>query len=78
MSEVISADQLRQYISRIEKLENEKADIIDDIKQVYDEAKANGFDAKTMKQLIRLKKLDENKLAEQDALLELYRSVLEI
>lgn len=78
MNEVVSADQLRQYMSRIEKLESEKADLMDDIKQVYDEAKANGFDTKTMKQLVRLRKLDKNKLDEQDALLELYRSALDI
>ncbi len=78
MSEVVSAGQLKQYMSRIEKLETEKADLMDDIKQVYDEAKANGFDTKIMKQLVRLKKMDKNKLDEQDTLLELYRAALEI
>lgn len=78
MSEVIAANQLKQYISRIERLEIEKTETLDNIKQVFDEAKANGFDVKTMKHIIKLKKLDRNKLAEQEALLELYRSALEI
>lgn len=78
MSEVIAAEHLKQYISRIEKLESEKADLMDDLKQVFDEAKANGFDTKIMKQIIKLKKLDKNKLAEQEAILELYRQALNI
>lgn len=78
MSEVIAKNQLMQYMSRVEKLESDKAEIMEDIKQVYDEAKVNGFDVKIMKQVIKLRKLDPNKLAEQDALIELYRSALEI
>ena len=78
VNEVVSADQLKQYMSRIEKLETEKSDLMDDIKQVYDEAKANGFDTKIMKQLVRLRKMDKNQLDEQDALLELYRAALDI
>lgn len=78
MNEVISANHLKQYMQRIEKLETDKANIADDIKQVYDEAKANGFDTKIMKQIFRLQKLDANKLAEQDALIELYRNAIDI
>lgn len=78
MSEVIAADQLKQYISRIERLESDKAEIADDIKQVYDEAKANGFDTKVMKQVMKLKKLDKDSLAEQEAILDLYRAALDI
>jgi uncharacterized protein (UPF0335 family) len=78
MTEIIAADQLKQYISKIERLESEKADIADDIKQVFDEAKANGFDAKIMKQVIKLKKLDKESLAEQEAILDLYRAALNI
>lgn len=78
MSEVITKNQLMQYMSRVEKLESDKAEIMEDIKQVYSEAKVNGFDVKIMKQVIKLRKLDPNKLAEQDALIELYRSALEI
>jgi len=78
MSEIVAKDQLKQYIDRIEKLETEKSELLDDIKQVFDEAKANGFDVKTMRQVIRLRKLDKNKLAEQDAILELYRQAVEV
>jgi uncharacterized protein (UPF0335 family) len=78
MTEIVAKDQLKQYIDRIEKLETEKSELLDDIKQVFDEAKANGFDVKTMRQVIRLRKLDKNKLAEQDAILELYRQALEV
>ncbi|MCF8493857.1 MAG: DUF2312 domain-containing protein [Rickettsiaceae bacterium] len=78
MTEVIAIDQLKQYISRIERLNSDKAEVADDIKQVFDEAKANGFDTKIMKQVIKLKKLDKDSLAEQEAILELYRSALDI
>lgn len=78
MTDMISKEQLKQYVDRIERLETEKSELQDDIKQVFDEAKANGFDTKAMKQIIKLKKLDKNKLAEQDAILELYRDVLEV
>lgn len=78
MVEVIAKDQLMQYMQRIEKLENEKAELMDDIKQIYDEAKANGFDIKILKQVMKLRKLEPNKLAEQDALIDLYRAALEI
>ena len=78
MSEIVAKDQLKQYIDSIERLEGEKSVLLDDIKQVFDEAKANGFDVKTMKQVIKLRKLDKNKLAEQDAILELYRQALEV
>lgn len=78
MSEVIAAEQLKQYVSRIERLESDKAEIADDIKQVFDEAKANGFDTKIMKQVLKLKKLDKDSLAEQEAILDLYRAALDI
>lgn len=78
MAKIVAKDQLKQYIDRIERLETEKSALLDDIKQVFDEAKANGFDVKTMKQIIKLRKLDKNKLAEQDAILELYRQALEV
>ena len=78
MSEVVAADQLRQYISRIERLESDKAEIADDMKQVFDEAKANGFDVKALRQVLKLKKLDKDALAEQEAMLDLYRAALDI
>ncbi len=78
MTEVVAAAQLRQYISKLERLESDKSDIADDIKQVFDEAKANGFDTKIMKQVMKLKKMDKDSLAEQEAILDLYRAALEI
>ena len=77
MSEIVAKEQLKQYIIRIERLEADKTILLDDIKQVFDEAKANGFDVKTMKKVVQLRKLDKNKLAEQEAILELYRQALE-
>ena len=78
MSEVVEARQLKQYISKIEKLEEDKIEISDEIKQVFDEAKASGFDTKIMKQLLKLKKLDKDSLAEQEAIMNLYREALGI
>jgi uncharacterized protein (UPF0335 family) len=78
MSEVVAADQLRQYVSRIERLESDKSEIADDMKQVFDEAKANGFDVKALRQVLKLKKLDKDSLAEQEAMLDLYRAALDI
>ncbi|MBN8512565.1 MAG: DUF2312 domain-containing protein [Rickettsiales bacterium] len=78
MMTVIATEQLKQFISRVERLQQDKADITSDIKQVFDEAKSSGFDVKTMKQVIKLKKLDRDSLAEQESMLELYRSALDI
>ena len=72
----ISADQLRAIIERIENLEKEKAQITDDIKEVYAEAKGNGFDTKTIKQVIRIRKMDADDVQEQEALLDLYLNAL--
>ena len=72
----VSAGQLRSYIERIERLEEEKTALAADIREVYGEAKGNGFDAKTMRQLVRLRKLDTDDRQEQEALLALYRSAL--
>ncbi|MBX3594226.1 DUF2312 domain-containing protein [Sphingomonas sp.] len=76
MSDSISAEQLRLLIERIERLEEEKKGIADDIKDVYAEAKATGFDAKIMRTIIRLRKMEKHQLDEQDALLETYRAAL--
>ncbi len=72
----IAADQLRSYIERIERLEEEKAGIAADIKDVFAEAKGNGFDVKTMRQILRLRKLEEVDRQEQESLLDLYRRAL--
>ncbi|WP_341764183.1 DUF2312 domain-containing protein [Candidatus Tisiphia endosymbiont of Beris chalybata] len=76
MSEVIAKEQLAQYISQIEQLEQEKTELSTAIKEIFDTAASSGFDKKAMKSVLRLKKLDRNELAEQDAILELYRQAL--
>ena len=72
----VARDQLRSFIERIERLEEEKKTIADDIKDVYGEAKATGFDAKIMRTIIRLRKMEKHQLDEQDAMLETYRAAL--
>lgn len=67
-----AADQLRSFISRIERLEEERAAITSDIKEVYLEAKGSGFCTKTMRQAVRLGKLDKADFQEQQAMLNLY------
>ncbi|MBC9034800.1 DUF2312 domain-containing protein [Sphingomonas sp. JC676] len=76
MSDSISAEQLRLFIERIERLEEEKKGIADDIKDVYAEAKSTGFDAKTMRSIVKLRKMEKHHRDEADALLETYRNAL--
>ena len=72
----VAADQLRLFIERIERLEEEKKGIADDIRDVYSEAKANGYDTKTMRAIVRLRRMESNARHEADALMETYRSAL--
>jgi len=74
----VAAEQLRLFIERIERLEEEKKGIGDDIKDVYLEAKANGYDVKTMRAIVRLRKMERNARMEAEALLETYKSALGI
>lgn len=74
----VSADQLRLFIERIETLEEEKRGVADDIKGVYAEAKSNGYDTKTIREIIRLRRMDKNDRAEREALLETYIEALGI
>ena len=76
MSDNVSAEQLRQYIERVERLDEEKKGISDDIKDVYAEAKATGFDTKIMKQIVRLRKMEKHARDEADAPLDTYRAAL--
>ncbi len=69
----VAADQLRLFIERIERLEEEKKGISDDIRDVYAEAKANGYDPKIMRMIVRLRKMESHTRQEQDAILETYR-----
>lgn len=72
----VSAERLRSFIKRLEKLEEDKAAVSEDIKEVYAEAKGAGYDTKTIRTVIRLMKMDEQKRTEQNELLDLYLSVL--
>lgn len=69
-------ERLRLLIERVERLEEEKAGITDDIRDVYAEAKAVGYDAKIMRQVVRLRKMDANDRAEMEAILETYKRAL--
>ena len=72
----VAADQLRLFIERIERLEEEKKAMADDIRDVYAEAKSNGYDTKTMRTVVRLRRLETHTRQEMDALLETYRTAL--
>lgn len=69
----IAGDQLRSLIERIERLEEERKATAEDVREVYAEAKAAGFDIKVMRQLVRLRRLDSAEREEQEALLDIYR-----
>ena len=69
----ISSDLLQSFVTRIENLEEEKAALMADIREVYSEAKAMGFDGKTIRHLISLRKLDGADREQQEALLDLYK-----
>ena len=72
----IAADRLRSFLERIERLEEEKAGLTADIREVYAEAKGSGFDTKIMRQIVRLRKMDKADLQEQETLLDLYKRAL--
>lgn len=72
----IAAEHLQQIVMRIERLEEDKATIAADIKEVFAEAKGHGFDTKILRQIIRLRRLDKADLQEQEALLDLYKQAL--
>ncbi|MDQ2762684.1 MAG: DUF2312 domain-containing protein [Pseudomonadota bacterium] len=76
MSDVIGAEQLRLLIERIERLEEEKRGIADDIKDVYSESKSNGYDPKIMRQIVRLRRMEKHHRDEAEALLETYKIAL--
>jgi len=72
----VSAEQLRLFIERVERLEEDKAGVAADIKAVYAEAKGTGFDTKTMRSIIRLRAMEKAARQEQEALLETYKAAL--
>ncbi len=71
-----TADRLKNFIMRIERLEEDKKGIADDIKEVYGEAKGEGFDVKVLRKVIALRKKDPEERAEEEELLELYMSAI--
>ena len=75
-TENVSAEQLRLFIERIERLEEDKVGIAGDIKDVYAEAKGTGFDAKTMRGIVKLRKMDRPARQEAEALMETYKAAL--
>jgi len=76
--EVIEAQDLINTINKIEKLEEEKIELSDLVKDAYFEAKSKGYDIKTIKHILKLKKMEKDKLAEEDGLIELYRNAVGI
>lgn len=78
MSDVqgVASDQLRAFVERIERLEEEKKTIADDIKEIYAEAKGNGFDVKVLRKVVALRKQDMNERLEHEAVLDLYLHAL--
>ncbi|ESZ88042.1 MAG: hypothetical protein Q27BB25_06175 [Blastomonas sp. CACIA14H2] len=77
MSEPIAADdQLRLFIERIERLEEERKGVADDIRDTYNEAKSQGYDAKIMRQIVRLRKMEPHDRQEMEAILDTYKAAL--
>ncbi len=68
----VAGDHLKSFIERIERLEEEKKALAEDIRDVYSEAKGTGFDVKVMRQIVKIRKMDKDDLDEQEALLETY------
>lgn len=72
----VAGERLKSFIERIERLEEEKTALMEDIKEVYAEAKGTGFDAKTMRKVVSLRKMDTEKRRESEELLDLYKSAI--
>ena len=72
----VAADRLRSFIERVERLEEEKATIMNDVKEVYAEAKGEGYDVKILRKVVSIRKMDRAERQEQEALLELYLSAI--
>jgi uncharacterized protein (UPF0335 family) len=72
----VAADELRSFVERVERLEEEKKTITDDIKDVYGEAKSRGYDVKVLRKVVSLRRQDRDERAEQEAILDLYLQAL--
>lgn len=77
-SSQVSKEQLKHLVEKLERLEQEKFGIAEALKEVFQEASSNGFDVKTIKMVLKLRKMDRDQLQEQDALIELYRQILDV
>lgn len=69
----VAADQLRAIVERVERIDVERSELNEDRKEIFSEAKGNGFDVKTLKAIIKLRKMEPDQLAEQEAMLDLYK-----
>lgn len=76
MSDIIAADQLRLFIERVERLAEEAKGMADDIRDVYNEMKSSGYDVKTVKSIVRLRKMEKHARDEAEALLDTYKAAL--
>lgn len=76
VSQTVAAGQLRSFIERVEKLEEEKKTIVDDIKEVYSEMKGTGFDTKAVRKIVKMRKQDQAQRQEEEAILDLYCAAL--
>lgn len=72
----VAGDVLKQYIEKIERLEREKAEVAENIREAFAEAKGNGFEPKVMRQIVKERKMDQNELDEQETLLMMYKRAL--
>lgn len=72
----VAGERLRAFVERVERLEEEKTALMEDIKEIYGEAKAVGFDVKTLRKIVSLRKMETEKRREEDELLELYKSAI--
>lgn len=78
MAEAVAKDVLRSIVERIENLEADKANISQDIKEVYSEAEGNGFDKRILRAIVRLRKMDDAVRQEQESILDLYKRALDM
>jgi len=78
MTEVLQTGKLKQIIDKIETIEQERLESADLLKDAFNEAKSMGFDVKIIKHVLKLRKMDKNKLEEEDSLIELYRAALQV
>lgn len=72
----VAGDALKQYIEKVERLEREKAEVAEHIREVFAEAKGNGFEPKVMRQILKERKMDRDELDEQETLLMMYKRAL--